>query len=111
MKYITKYEKYKPEKLYWLLPTDIRYWKSIKEIGCPLEYAKSVKNGLNDEYVYISYNYSTTYMDGYGWMPFENSIKSDFYEDDNYLFKGAVNLNKEEIDKILMMEDLKKYNI
>lgn len=110
MKYIKSYEQQniQPQpKSYWMLPTDERFLKSLKEIGCTndalyelsfkLNYIKNHHN-INNKYIFISYN---NYPIGWAWMPFD---RKDFFEDANYKYMGAVNIPEYELSTL-------KYNI
>ena len=105
MKHIKLFEE-NFEYRYWLLPTDDRFEKSLKQIGCRNEVIKSfldLEDKENADFIYVAYG------GVYGWecMFFsDENIKNynDYFEKRGYIFMGAINLEDYELDAI-------KYNL
>jgi hypothetical protein len=99
---ITIFEKYKKyveptENLYWLVPTDKRFRRSLVKIGCSPSWINfQVKNSniLEHEYAYIAF--ITGGMQTWNWMP--SSDGTYFERNWGCKFMGSVNIEPFELD-------------
>ena len=112
MKYIKLYET-NCIKRYWLLPTDNRFKKSLQDIGCsPAQIYTylSNENIFNDSknFVFISYNNCDNPSYEWGWNPFKNKLKDQYFETHYYKFMGIINITKDEIKYAILIN---KYNL
>lgn len=101
--------------VYWLVPCDERYNKSMEFIGCTKEYIDFMRDQFTKQrYVFIGCsdsNIISNISNGYGWMPFYDSFTSDYYESRDFTFLGAVNLDEDEIFMIKIGKEISKYNL
>lgn len=107
MRYIKTYES--TIKKYWLIPTDDRFEKSMKEIGCDIGQLKSKSLTGRDlikehEYIFVYYNSDNDWS----WTNYYGELKDEIGEKNNYDFQGTVNIvgNDPEAEKATT-----KYNL
>ena len=99
MKHIKLYEDRWSDdyKKYWLLPTDRRFKKSLRQIGCNQNYidiVSKMKNRHDQKYIYISND-----NEDWGWMPY-NKRSIEWFEKRDYIFSGNINIELDtKIDK------------
>ena len=95
MKYIKKYESSKYNGKYWLLPTDSRFAKSLKDVHCK-EKLQFIKNSqiFKRPYVFlIETKPNLGVMSGWGWNPYYGKIFDEHCIDNNIEFCGLINMN------------------
>jgi len=104
MKYIKKFEKYS-QKMYWLIPTDKRFKKSLKQLNFSIEKIKGFSNSKEikkHNYIFVGYNpnlnSNNNNIDDYnwGWNRYRGKPTEDYYEDNNYKFMGNINIDESE---------------
>ena len=104
MKYIKKFEnKRNSKRKYWLLPTDDRFVKSLKQINCT---DRKIRGFLDSsslkecKYIFVGYDNSNNNFnvdDKWGWNEHKNKLTDNYYEDNNYKFMGIVNIDDSEL--------------
>ena len=111
MKYLKKYEYYNSDESddkgsYWLLPTDERFKKSLKQINCAKEFIHAMlTNDTVSRYVFIGFN-NNNINDRYnwGWNPYFGTMNDKHYDKIGYKFMGTINIPNYELEA-------NKYNI
>ena len=99
MKYIKTFENELYNKpTYWLLTSDDRFEKSLKQIKCPNNNIKIFLNNnriKNIKYVFICYS---PYNKQWEWNSYKGKLLDDYLEENNYKFGGSININEFELD-------------
>ncbi len=102
MKYLKQFEK-NNQKMYWLLPTDNRFKKSLIQINCTERKIRSLLDSSSlkeHKYVFIGYdktNYDSNIDFKWGWNEYRNKMTDDYYENNNFKFMGTVNIDESEL--------------
>jgi hypothetical protein len=94
-------------KRYWLVPTDDRLIKSLKEIKCDSESINRLDRIFSSKdfnYVFVGY----TSHDNWGWMMFKGKMRNKWYDENGYKFMDAVNIYDGEVES---REYVNKYNL
>ena len=104
MKYLKMFEdKLYNESVYWLLPTDDRFEKSLMKIKCPVNRIILFLNNYNikTKYIFVGYNANRVIYDvsnwNWGWERYRGYDNCDFYEENNYKFMGTINIDESEL--------------
>ena len=110
MKNIKKFESFTYQGEYWLLPTDERFEKSLKEIGCPKQqifrFLSRLSRHLMGSFVFIGCRFNNNpQARQYGWIKYDGGeLKNDFYEGESFKFSGTINIEEYELES-------EKYNL
>lgn len=101
MKNLKKFEDYftGSEKIYWMLPTDDRFYSALKKINCSKEFMeKMLRNKMiaRHKYVYIGFH-SGDYLDEYSWGWVDGDSEY-FYKEEGFIYQGEVGIPKYELD-------------
>ena len=93
MKYIKTYESSEYNGKYWLLPTDNRFAKSLKDIHCK-EKLRFIRNSqiFKRPYVFLIYE-KRSYYCSWSWNPYYGEIFDKYCIDNNIEFCGLINMN------------------
>ena len=98
MKYLKYNEYHSNRKFYWLLPTDNRFRKSLKAIGCPeVNILYFIKNEQIKKDYYVFILLDNTNAKVWGWNQYKGEPRDDYSEKHNYNFKGLVNIEEYEL--------------
>jgi len=108
MKYIKLFETNLYDKrFYWLIPTDDRFEKSLREIGCSDGTIEQFENTLNlfeKPYFFIGYSpnglFGHSDIEQWDWDEFQNNMTDADFEKHGYTFKGAINIEQIELDTL-----------
>ena len=115
MKYIKEYESSEYNGKYWLLPTDSRFAKSLKDIQCALLDKKNFLKNNNIHkysYVFIIYeNDNALLMNGWGWNPYKGKITDDYSENKKLEFCGLINMNVDQDMELISQKISIQYNL
>ena len=88
--------------MYWLLPTDKRFKKSLKELNCSNEKIKGMSHSKEikkHNYIFVGYtpNRSDSNDDNnWGWNSYKGKPKDRHYEENDYKFMGMINIDESE---------------
>lgn len=121
MKYIKKYESSEYNGKYWLLPTDNRFAKSLKDIHCK-EKLRFIKNSqiFKRPYVFLIYEKKSNraITDSWGWNPYYGKIFDEHCINNNIEFCGLINMNIDDdpnpiyqLNEYELNTKLKNYNL
>ena len=98
MKYIKTYE-HEEEGKYWLLPTDDRFYKSLKKIKCDDNYIQILLSlKIKEPFIFIGCNINIPVNksnNGWGWNKYEGKKYDKWYKGYGYKFMGTVNMDYE----------------
>lgn len=108
MKYIKKFEtQLYNQKKYWLVPTDKRFEKSLKDLNCPKDridnYMRFVlPRALEDSihsnnYIFIIYHPDYESLMRWGW-DYYDKLPDEYYSTNKFEFGGTVNIEQFELD-------------
>jgi len=111
MKHIKQYENikniiYDPKdtrRWYWLLPTDDRFEKSLRDIGCTSTWFLDSERIKKNKYIFVSYINAD-----WGWNVYKGKLTDDFYESMGCKFKGTVNILGHDPE---LEDPINKYNL
>jgi hypothetical protein len=108
MKYIKTFERFNLKK-FWLVPTDERFVKSLKDLGCSKSFIKYQSNNKNiqlTKYVYVGIGNRVS-TDDWSWAPDDIGEK----EFRNYTYMGTINLTEDEEMELKAIIHMSKYNL
>jgi hypothetical protein len=105
MKYLRTFEDYEEDgNYYWLIPTDKRYMKSLRDIGCYDDTFLNYDFTTTAAYIYVSFS------SGWQFMPY-GTRSIEYYKSKGREYGGAKNLTKDELEFLEILKVGDKYNI